>query len=189
MDFRNRRQSRIQQTITSVRLLLDGEKTNRLEFRKIVPSDFNSWLPFHKDPLSSQFWNSATLSPEKECEIQFQNILKRYDKNLGGMNALINRESNAFTGMCGLLIQTVDFIPEIEIGYSILPQFWRQGYATEAAIKCKEFAVKNKIAKSIISIIHIDNIPSQKVALANGMLLDKTTTYKDNPVHIYRIHL
>ena len=172
-----------------MRFLLDGEKTRRLKFRKIVPSDFNSWLPFHQDPLSNQFWNSPTVSPKEACKIQLKNILERYDSNLGGMHALIHRETKAYIGMSGLLIQTVDSIPEIEIGYSILPQFWRLGYATEAAIKCKEFALKYNIAQSIISIIHIDNIPSQKVALANGMLLDRTTTYKDNPVHIYRIQL
>jgi len=64
-----------------------------------------------------------------------------------------------------------------------------KGYATEAAKKCKEFAFENNLAESLISIIHVDNIPSQKVALNNGMFLDKTTIYRDNQVHIFRIGL
>ena len=97
--------------------------------------------------------------------------------------------TNEFIGQCGLLVQTVDGIKELEIGYSILPQFWKQGYATEAAKKCSIFAKENDFVQSLISIIHIDNLPSQKVALKNGMHLDKTTVYDNNPVHIFRKHL
>ena len=105
------------------------------------------------------------------------------------MNVLINKKTNELVGQCGLLVQTVDEIKELEIGYSILPNHWRKGYATEAARKCKAYAKKNNFAESLISTIHIDNIPSQKVAINNGMSLDKTTVYDHNPVHIFRIVL
>ena len=86
-------------------------------------------------------------------------------------------------------MQTVDGIDELEIGYSILPKFWRMGYATEAARKCKAHAQSYRLAHSLISIIHVDNIPSQKVAMNNGMHLDKTTIYNQNPSHIFRVPL
>jgi ribosomal-protein-alanine N-acetyltransferase len=107
---------------------------------------------------------------------------------LGGMNALISKASGELIGICGLLVQTVDDIQELEIGYSVLPKFWLKGYAFEAAQKCKEHAFENNFSDSLISIIHVDNIPSQKVARKNGMHLDKTTAYKDNPVHIFRVN-
>ena len=61
--------------------------------------------------------------------------------------------------------------------------------ASEAAKKCKAYVIEHNLAESIISIIHIKNIPSQKVAIKNGMKLDKTTVYNDNPTHIFRIVL
>lgn len=103
------------------------------------------------------------------------------------MNALTLKASGQLVGICGLLVQTVDGIEELEIGYSILPKFWLQGYAFEAAQKCKHFAFEKGFSDSLISIIHVDNVPSQKVALKNGMFLDKTTIYRDNPVHIFRV--
>jgi len=168
-------------------LLLEGEETKRLAFRKVSPSDFKAWLPFHKDPRSTQYWDGLPKDPIIACQEQFDRIFERYQKKQGGMNALILKSNGNLLGICGLLVQTVDGIPELEIGYSILPQYWKQGYATEAAEKCKAFAFGNNLTDSLISIIHVDNIPSQKVALKNGMFLDKTTRYKDNPVHIYRI--
>lgn len=167
--------------------LLEGQETERLVFRKFVPSDFEAWLPFHQDPRSSQYWEGLPQDPIQACKEQFERLFERYDTNLGGMNALTQKVSGKLIGMCGLLVQTVDETRELEIGYSILPEYWKKGYATEAAIKCKAYAFENKLANSLISIIHIDNVPSQKVALNNGMYLDITTVYKNNPVDIFRI--
>jgi RimJ/RimL family protein N-acetyltransferase len=170
-----------------MRLLLDGEETKRLKFRNLFPSDFEAWLPFHEDARSTQYWEGLPKDPQIACQEQFDRVFERYEKKLGGMNALTHKSHGNLVGICGLLVQTVDGLQELEIGYSILPLYWKQGYATEAAVKCREHAFKNNLADSLISIIHVDNIPSQKVALKNGMHLDKTTFYRDNPVHIYRI--
>ena len=167
-------------------LLLENESSKRLNFRKVTQEDFEDWLPFYHNPMSTQFWDGLPKDPLVACNQQFERIFERYKQGLGGMNALISKESSVLIGMCGLLVQEVDGIQELEIGYSILPSYWRNGFAYEAASKCKSYAAQHQLAKSLISIIHIDNIPSQNVALKNGMVLDKTTVYKDNPVHIFR---
>lgn len=167
--------------------LLENESSERLLFRRIAPSDFEAWLPFYHNPKSTQFWDGLPSDPIEACQNQFDRIFERYENDLGGMNALILKETGELVGICGLLVQTVDAIEELEIGYSVLPKFWLKGFAFEAAQKCKEYAFQNKFSESLISIIHVDNVPSQKVALKNGMHLDKTTSYKDNPVHIFRV--
>lgn len=167
--------------------LLTGEESERLYFRKVQLSDFECWLPFHEDPSSSEFWSEENLSPKAACQKWFDNTFNRYKNNLGDMNALIDKNTGALIGQCGLLKQTIDNIQEVEIGYSLLPIFRNLGYATEAAIKCKSFAFEHKLAQSLVSIIHIENKASQHVAIKNGMSLDKTTTYKNNPVHIFRV--
>lgn len=168
--------------------LLENQTSERLQFRRFLSSDFDDWMLFYQNPLSTKYWDGLPTDPSVACKEQFVRIFERYDLRLGGMNALVLKETNQLVGMCGLLVQNVDEVEELEIGYSILPEFWLQGFAFEAAQKCKDFAFENNFANSLISIIHIDNIPSQKVALKNGMYLDKTTTYKDNPVHIFRVN-
>ena len=169
--------------------LLEGQETERLYFRKVLASDFNDWLPFHQEPLSSQFWNGLPIDPEVACREQFNRAFERYEQGLGGMNALISKNEGVLIGLCGLLVQEVDGDRKLEIGYSILPQYWQQGFAFEAAQKCKQYAFSQRWASHLISIIHIENLPSQKVAKNNDMFLDKTTTCKQNPVHIFRVNL
>ena len=172
-----------------MKYLLEGEESDRLIYRKLVESDFDAWLPFHQEPTSMQYWSGPREEPKVACSKWFDKVYYRYDNELGGHNALISKATGAFIGMCGLLIQTVDNMEELEIGYSILPEYWKKGYASEAAIKCREYATENKLRDSLISIIHIDNLPSRKVALNNGMELDKKTSYKGIPVDIFRVNL
>lgn len=171
------------------KLLLTGQESERLLFRKLELSDFDTWLPFHENPKSSSFWEGLPKDPIEACQHWFDKAFHRYENNLGGMNVLLDKKTKKFIGQCGLLVQTIDGVKELEIGYSILPEYWLRGYATEAAQKCKRFAQKQKFSESLISIIHIDNLASQKVAIKNGMFLDKTTSYDSNPVHVYRIQL
>jgi [ribosomal protein S5]-alanine N-acetyltransferase len=169
------------------RFLLESVESERLYFRQIQPSDINDWLEFFRDARTHLHWAPLKNSPEIECQHWYDKQLWRYENNMGGMNALIEKQTGKLVGHCGLLVQTVDDRTELEIGYSLLPAFWNRGYATEAAKTCRDFAFANTLAESLISIISKTNIASQKVARANGMTIDKETTYHDVPVYIYRI--
>jgi ribosomal-protein-alanine N-acetyltransferase len=172
-----------------MRYLLTGEETKRLRFRLLEESDFDAWLPLFSTPEAIQFLGLAGIpTPEKRCRKWFETVQNRYENNLGGMNVLIDKQTETLIGQCGLLVQEVDGIRELEIGYSVLPCFWGNGYATEAARKCKEFAFANQFSGSLISIVHIQNIRSVHVAQKNGMILDKQTIFKDMPVNIFRIN-
>lgn len=171
-----------------MKYLLEGQETDRLLFKKINKLDFNTWLDFFKNPISFKYWVSELENPKAECEKWYKNQFYRYKNDLGGMNALIEKETGKLIGHCGLLVQTVDNKKELEIGYSLIHKFWNKGFATEAAKKCKDFAFKKDLAHSIISIISLKNKPSQRVAIKNGMYIDKVTTYHNNDVNIFRIN-
>ncbi len=49
------------------------------------------------------------------------------------MNALIEEETGKLIGHCGFLIQNVDGKAELEIAYSLLPEFWNKRFAIELA--------------------------------------------------------
>jgi RimJ/RimL family protein N-acetyltransferase len=172
---------------------LENEQTERLWFRPAKPTDFDTWLIFCAYPDSLKYifgeeqlaWND----PYKYCEYWFERIFTRYQNGLGGMNVLIEKSSGQMVGMCGLLVQTIDEIEELEIGYSLMPDYRGKGFALEAARKCKEFAMAHHLSESLISVVHVDNEASAKVARNNGMFLDKTTVSHGAPVNVFRIKI
>jgi RimJ/RimL family protein N-acetyltransferase len=170
-----------------MKYLLDGEETSRLRFRRIDESDFINWLPFFEESESFRYWNVKLEAPEIECRKWYDKQLWRYEHDKGGMNALVEKSSGKLVGHCGLLVQNIDNENELEIGYSLLPTFWNKGFASEAAVKCRDVAFNRDYASSLISIISLTNAPSARVALKNGMVIDKQTAYYDNAVNIFRI--
>ncbi len=170
--------------------LLTNQNSHRLIYRMVEPTDFNIWLEFcrYSDSLKYIFsQQNLLLEPKERCKLWFDKVFFRYENKLGGMNALIEKETKSFVGQCGLLVQTVDKKKELEIGYSLIPQFRKKGFALEASKKCRDFAFENNFTDSLISIINLDNIDSIKVAVNNGMTLEKQTFFEETPVNIYRI--
>jgi [ribosomal protein S5]-alanine N-acetyltransferase len=188
-DLRTSAENELAYTIfVSLKYLLTGQQTERLSFREISNADFPAWLEFFKHPAAFEHWKAEVESPQRECEKWYEKQFHRYTNDLGGMNALIDKQTGKLIGHCGLLVQTVDETTELEIGYSLLPAFWDKGFASEAAKKCRDFAFENNFADSLISIISVTNAPSQGVAIKNGMRIDKLTNYRGNKVIIYRVN-
>lgn len=157
-----------------MKYLLTGQETERLKFRILQPDDFDTWLPMFKANNIAKFLDlDSTLSEFELCKRWFEKAFHRYDNNLGGMNVLIDKNSNRLVGQCGLLVQTIEEVERLEIGYSLLPEFWGRGYASEAALKCKNYAFEHNFSDVLMSMVHVDNISSENVALRNGMEFEK----------------
>jgi len=165
-----------------------GKTTDRLLIRKLEESDIVYWKDFFvNNPMLPYLGIDETLSPEQNAREWIDMQFKRYEENRFGHHALITKDTNEFVGMCGLLTQTIEDTLEIEIGYSLLPKYWGRGYASEAAQFFRDFGFEHENLDQIISVIDIRNSASQKVAVRNGMFIDRQIKYFDLDVYIYQI--
>ena len=167
----------------------DKLESSRLYTRFLTSEDIQVWADFFADKEATEFFSSFGLKSNIDrARHMIIKQLERYDKKLFGHQALIDKRTNNFIGICGLLIQEVEDKVEIEVGYHVFKKYWGQGYASEAANIFICYAFDNNLTNTIISIIDIDNIKSQKVAEKNGMKREKQIKYVDNEdVYIYRI--
>jgi len=169
-------------------MYLDGSETNRLFIRKLEFSDIAIWETFFEKNNFLPFLGlDLTLNKKAQSKNWIERQLWRYENNKFGHHALIDKQTNKLIGQCGLLTQEIDDKIETEIGYHIIPEYWGKGYATEAAKKFRDFAFEKDLCNSLISIIDIRNIASQKVAEKNSMRKTKQVRYNSLDVYIYRI--
>ncbi len=166
----------------------DHLESERLVTRFLTAEDAVAWNEFFQDKEAIELFPALFVVPGQDNGTPWvARQLQRYQTNKLGLQALIEKTSGAFIGQCGLMVQEVDGIQEIEVGYHIFKRHWGHGYAPEAARIFIDFAFANGITSSVISIIDTRNSKSMRVAEKNGLRREKQTTWNGMNVYIYRI--
>ena len=140
-------------------------ETKRLYLREMNPSDFNSLCRILQDEKAMYAYEGAFSDQE------VQEWLYRYQKWNFGLWAAVLKETDKMIGQCGLTMQQWKDQEVLEIGYLFERSHWHQGYATEAAKACKQYAFEKLNASEVCSIIRDSNTASQNVAMRNGMVM------------------
>jgi RimJ/RimL family protein N-acetyltransferase len=164
-----------------------NQETNRIQFRKLTLDDIETWSEFFHNNDRLQYLGIPDITKDKK-EIAAEWIsmqLEKYEKCGLGHLGLIEKTSNEFIGMAGIHPRVVLDKEVFEIAYSLKPNFWGKGFASEAAQQLKKFGIENKIAENFISIIHKENIDSIKVAKRNNMKIIHETNYLGMEVFVF----
>ncbi|MCC6838903.1 MAG: GNAT family N-acetyltransferase [Flavobacteriales bacterium] len=165
---------------------LEGLTSERLVFRHPRLDDHTWWMEYINNAEAIRFM-PFTLGSETDCTGFIQRSLDRIVRDGSCLNVVTDSATGKPVGMVGLLTQEVDGIAELEIGYHLLPSAWGKGYATEAAMACKEFARTRNLCPSVISLIDHDNQTSRAVAGRNSMTFEKNTVHHGIPAMVFRL--
>lgn len=150
-------------------------ETERLIIREMVPSDLDALCKILCDEEVMCTAYESAFSIE-EAQNWMNRHFRRYEEYGFGLWAVVLKETNEMIGQCGLTMQSWRERELLEIGYLFQKAYWHKGYATEAALACKEYAFSVLNASSVYSMIRDTHIASQNVAVRNGMkVVDKLT--------------
>lgn len=144
-------------------------ETKRLYLREMNPSDFNSLCRILQNEKAMYAYEGAFSDQEVQEWLDRQ--IYRYQKWNFGLWAAVLKETDKMIGQCGLTMQQWKDQEVLEIGYLFERSHWHQGYATEAAKACKQYAFEKLNASEVCSIIRDSNTASQNVAMRNGMVM------------------
>ncbi|MCI8404782.1 MAG: GNAT family N-acetyltransferase [Clostridia bacterium] len=142
-------------------------ETQRLCLREMTYEDYADLCEILQDEKTMYAYEHAFSDEEAREWLDRQ--LGRYENDGFGLWAVIDKKSGVFLGQCGITWQDCggDNVPEI--GYLFKRKYWHNGYASEAACGCREYAFNKLGFDKIYSIIRDNNYASQKVAERNNM--------------------
>src|SRR5579871_739553 len=106
-------------------------ETLRLIARQIQPDDVEAMLAVYGDAEAMRWVGDGQPLDRAQCEQWVTVTHRNYATRGYGMYALVERQSGAVIGFCGLVHPGGQ--PEAEIKYALRREFWGQGFATEAA--------------------------------------------------------
>jgi RimJ/RimL family protein N-acetyltransferase len=158
--------------------------SKRLMLRPFCVDDIPIFAKMSSDPAVMRYVTrgSQSFTEISDTVAYFLEHLKQYDY---GVTALIDKQLKTLIGFSGFNHHSFEGKEYVELGYRILPEYWGQGYATEAAQALVHYAFTDLKLPELISIIHPQNIASLRVSSKIGMKLMLTTEYQDMPSEIY----
>ena len=150
-------------------------ETERLLLRPLVADDVEALNEIQSDADHMRFYPHPFSIEETRDWIAHAH--ERYERDGFGLLAVEDRTTGEFLGNVGPVVQVVDGVDEIELGWSITPARSRQGIATEAAIACRDWVFDVVGADHVISLILPANEPSRGVARNLAMTIWKQTIF------------
>ena len=142
-------------------------ETPRLQLREMTPADRPALCRILQDSEVMYAYNGPFSDEEVDEWLERQ--LARYRQYGYGLWAVVLKATGEMIGQCGLTLQEWNGREMLEAGYLFQRSHWHQGYATEAAGACMDYAFGTLNSPLVCSIIRDNNLPSQQVALRNGM--------------------
>ncbi len=145
--------------------------TPRLFLREMTAADLDDMAALLGDEEVMRHYPRPKTREEAQAWIDWNQRL--YRDHGFGLWVMVLRAAGEFAGDCGLTPQRVDGTDELEVGYHVRASLQGNGYATEAAAACRDFARDTLGLHRLIAIINPANIPSQKVAEKIGLRREK----------------
>jgi RimJ/RimL family protein N-acetyltransferase len=113
--------------------------------------------------------------PSTQSEAQTIEFIERMQKQFAEKRfcyfAVDKLENGEFIGFIGLSETTFesDFTPCVDLGWRLKVSAWKNGFATEGAKRCLEYAFNELKFEKIIAICPKVNLPSENVMKKTGM--------------------
>jgi RimJ/RimL family protein N-acetyltransferase len=158
-------------------------ETERLTLRKITVDDAAFMFDLLNQPSFIEFIGDRGVRTLDDAR---QIILARYVdayERLGfGVYLTLLRESQLPIGICGLVKR--DGLDDVDVGYAFLPQYWSQGYASEAVSAVLTHARNMLEIGRILGITTLDNAASIRVLEKAGFKFERVIKLPGDEVEL-----
>ena len=158
--------------------MLPALETGRLTLRRFDLGDAGFVLGLLNEPSFLLHIGDKGVRTEDDARRYIaEGPLASYARSGHGLYVVVLRESGAPIGICGLLKR--DWLEDVDLGFALLPPYWRRGYAFEAAsaVLAQGRAVLG--LGRIAAITSMENEPSIRLLGRLGFRLERVARFTE----------
>lgn len=147
-------------------------QSERLTLRRFTSADAAVFFRLNSEPELVQYTARAALTSLSAAKAMLDSEHFRHNEKAGlGRFACVEKSSGTVIGVVGLR-------PELNFGgyafgYRILPEYWGQGFATEAALAILNYAAVRLQLHHLVATVFPQNIASVRVLEKIGMVFEQ----------------
>jgi [ribosomal protein S5]-alanine N-acetyltransferase len=165
-------------------------ETSRLTLRRLVLDDAPFLVGLLNQPsFLANIGDRGVRNVDDAHRYLREGPLAMYQQHGFGLWQVARRSDGVPVGMCGLLRR--DILPDVDLGYALLPEFWGQGYAFEAAAATLQHAARRFALARVIGVVSQGNTASIRVLEKLGMRYERMVSMKagEPQVRLYGVSL
>lgn len=147
--------------------------TERLNIRDHMPADLNAMHTLLSDPVAMLYLPEIKTTTFEETRTNLETAINEagQEKRVKYFFAIEMKETGQYVGEIGFTV-TLDTPVGlvVQLGYFILPKFWRQAIVTEAAKRVIQFAFEETKTIKIVTGCIKENVGSEGVMIKLGLV-------------------
>ncbi|WP_436864576.1 GNAT family N-acetyltransferase [Bacillus fungorum] len=160
--------------------------TKRLFMRKPLIEDVNQFYSILKEEAVGKWLAKSRGMSKEEVNDYIGQLISHWEQYDFGVWLLVNRNTGNLLGHCGL--RKVNETGEIEIMYLLAPEYWGNGYASEAVEASIQYAIETMNVKRIIARVKVANENSKKLLRKLGFTYTHDVDYSGRLLSYFELH-
>ena len=147
-------------------------ETERLTLRELAFDDAPFILTLLNEPSFIRYINDKNVrNLEDARQYMLNGPMASYTRNGFGLYLVELKDPAVPIGICGLLKR--EDLPDADIGFAFLPDYWGKGFAFESASAVMNDARERLGLKRVLAIVSPDNDASIKLLEKLGMTFER----------------
>src|ERR1044072_173414 len=158
-------------------------ETERLILRRLSDDDAAFIVELLNQPLFIQDIGDKGVRTLDDARQYIKNgPEKSYEENGFGLNKVELKSSGVPIGISGLVKR--DTLPDADIGFAFLPEYWDQGYAVESARAVMKHAHDVLGIHRVLAITSPDNEPSARLLEKIGLKFKRMISLSEGAAEV-----